>query len=143
MIKTFRGRLEDGGLETIKLSTKQGLVGYKINKFDIISGDPMGAATESVVKIFTTPVTTAVASVDFTDPTLVGVATYSETDSLNYPLTQSIIFDNKTFNQDIYVTHKSASTTTTTMNYHIELEQVKLDINEATVATVKDMRGRE
>ena len=28
-----------------------------------------------------------------------------------------------------------------TMNYYIELEQVKLDLNEATVATLKDMRG--
>jgi hypothetical protein len=29
------------------------------------------------------------------------------------------------------------------MNYYIELEKVKLDLNEATVATLKDMRGRE
>jgi hypothetical protein len=29
------------------------------------------------------------------------------------------------------------------MNYYLELEQVKLDLNEATVATLKDMRGRE
>ena len=28
-------------------------------------------------------------------------------------------------------------------NYYIELEQIKLDLNEATVATLKDMRGRE
>ena len=26
-------------------------------------------------------------------------------------------------------------------NYYIELEQVKLDLNEATVATLKDMRA--
>jgi hypothetical protein len=28
-------------------------------------------------------------------------------------------------------------------NYYLELEQIKLDLNQSTVATLKDMRGRE
>ena len=53
-----------------------------------------------------------------------------------------IIFDNTTINQDMFITHFDASVGKP-VNYYIELEQVKLDLNEATVATLKDMRGRE
>ena len=45
-----------------------------------------------------------------------------------------------TFNQDIYITlrcHNAAAD----VNYYIELEQVKLDLNENTVATLKDIRN--
>ena len=45
-----------------------------------------------------------------------------------------------TFNQDIYITCYS---TDNKINYYIELEQVPLSKDEATVATLKDMRGRE
>ena len=52
------------------------------------------------------------------------------------------MFDNVTFNQDIYVTHTDTNSAIP-INYYIELEQRKIDLNEATVATLKDMRGRE
>ena len=42
-----------------------------------------------------------------------------------------------TFNQDIYITCKSSGN----MNYYMELEQIKLDLNENTVATLKDIRN--
>ena len=35
MIKSFRGQLADEEQDTIRLSTKNGLTGYKINKFQI------------------------------------------------------------------------------------------------------------
>ena len=50
------------------------------------------------------------------------------------------VFDNITFNQDIYVTAVELAGGRPT-NYHIELEQVKLDLNEQTVATLKDIRN--
>ena len=46
------------------------------------------------------------------------------------------------FNQDIYVTHKDVAVGQT-VNYYIELEQIKLDLNENTVATLKDIRNIE
>ena len=49
------------------------------------------------------------------------------------------IFDNTIVNQDIYITH-SDIVGTTPCNYYLELEQVKLDLNENTVATLKDIR---
>ncbi len=59
-----------------------------------------------------------------------------------YPEDTTVVVDNKIINQDIFITlrcHNAAAS----LNYYIELEQVKLDLNEATVATLKDMRGRE
>ena len=136
-IKTFKGNLTDGEQDTIHLTGGDADTGYKIKTFEIISSVPMAAAAEAVVKIYLVSQSTATATVDFSDDTLIGVATYSETDSLNYPLTQVIIFDNETFNQDIYVTYKSASTTTAGMNYFIELEEIKLSNSEAAVVNYK------
>ena len=44
------------------------------------------------------------------------------------------------FNQDIYIAHKDYNSGEE-INYHLELEQIRLDLNEATVATLKDMRA--
>jgi len=42
-----------------------------------------------------------------------------------------------TFNQDVYVT----AATDESINYYIEMEQVKLALDENTVATLKDIRN--
>jgi len=51
-----------------------------------------------------------------------------------------IIFDNVTFNQDIFITAIDIGAAAE-CNYYLELEQFTLDLSEATVATLKDMRG--
>ena len=143
MKKTFRGKLEDGGQATIRLSTNNGLTGYRIAKFAIMMEQPGNTAQESVVQVFTTErssVPTSSATVNFDDPTLIAAA-YQDT---NVHPTEVVIFDNVVFNQDIYITYTdNGSGTNEDINYHIELEQEKLDVNQATVATLKDMRGRE
>jgi len=52
-----------------------------------------------------------------------------------------MIFDQEIFNQDIYIGTKD--TQGNAMNYYIELEQVKLDLSQSTVATLKDIRNLE
>ena len=47
-----------------------------------------------------------------------------------------------TFNQDIYVTHED-TVGSQPCNYYIELEVVKLALDENTVATLKDIRNIE
>ncbi len=140
--KTFRGRLADGGIETIRLSTNDGLTGYRILKFQVMPNDPTDNNQESISKIFTIEPSAATDTVDFTDGTLVGVAYWKNADIGNYSIDSVVIFDNVTFNQDIYISTKGDNAAVS-MNYHIELEQVALNLNEATVATLKDMRGRE
>ena len=41
----------------------------------------------------------------------------------------------------MFFTHQNTHADAGPVNYYIELEQVKLDLSEATVATLKDMRG--
>ena len=54
-----------------------------------------------------------------------------------------VIFDNEKFNQDIFVTNVDVVGNSAPINYYIELEQIKLSLDENTVATLKDIRNIE
>tara|TARA_Y100000034_G_C6541065_1_gene233397 strand:- start:18 stop:446 length:429 start_codon:yes stop_codon:yes gene_type:complete len=140
MIKTFRGQLADGDIETIRLSTNNGLTGYKIKKFQIMPATPAGATGAFVGQIYTIEPAAATASVDFNDGTMIAASIYITATATNDNFDTSVIVDNKIFNQDIFVGMVDG-TASEACNYYIELEQVKLDLAEATVATLKDMRG--
>jgi len=68
------------------------------------------------------------------------VAYYEDSATAGQPGNIKIIFDREIFNQDIYITYRDNSNETKA-NYYLELEQVKLDLNENTVATLKDIRN--
>ena len=142
-IKTYRGMLDHGNQIKIPLATLDGSSGYRIVKFEIMTQEPYGAGSgEHIMKIYKIPQTTANAEVDFSDNTLLGAAiTNNSTSGYQYATVPSVIFDNEIFNQDIYVTHKNLHGDVAACNYYIELEQVKLDLNENTVATLKDIRN--
>ena len=139
MIKSFRGKLAHGEIDTIMLHTNNGLTGYKILKFELMAQDP-NEDLENSVKIFSVPQTTASVAVNFNDPTLLAAAMIWSNASQVYVHESNIIFDNTTINQDIHITNFDTSTAGS-INYYLELEQMKLDLSEATVATLKDMRG--
>ena len=82
--------------------------------------------------------------INLDSPLVLAVNFYSgQASAQTYSEDQTIIFDNVKFNQDIFITYYDVSTSNDDMNYHIELEKMKLNSDEATVATLKDMRGRE
>jgi len=141
-VKSFRGKIANGVIDTIVLHTNTGSTGYRITKFQIITPNPGTQDFESIVKIYKIPQTTVDGAIDFSDQTLLaaGAASGDATSNL-YTTHETIIFDNEVFNQDIYVTHSSLLSPNPDMNYYIELEQVKLDLNENTVATLKDIRN--
>jgi hypothetical protein len=143
-IKSFRGKITGSTgqeQETIHLSTNNGSTGYRIKKFQVMPEDPFTGNTEYVCKIFSISQTTFDTKVDFSDNTLLGVAAVNDTGGWGGNLPDdNVIFDNVTFNQDIYVSMKHVSGSDS-LNYYIELEQVKLDLNENTVATLKDIRN--
>jgi len=140
-VKTFRGRLADGGQDRIRLGTNNGLTGYRISKFQIMPADSANNY-EITSKIFTVEPTGAVDSdVNFENPTLLAAA-FTGLISGGYAGANTIIHDSMVFNQDIYITAQDLSASQNT-NYYLELEIVKLNLDEATVATLKDMRGRE
>ena len=105
-IKSFRGLIADNDQQVINLHTNNGATGYRIKKFQIMI-EQMGAAdAEHVVQIYSkeqssvpNPMTS-----DFSDNTLLAVAMQSaSSDARFYPEDFNVIFDNMTFNQDIYV----------------------------------------
>ena len=139
-IISFRGKIADLAQDTIVLHTNNGSIGYRVVNFKIMSSAPGVDLQESVVKIFKIPQTAVDALVDFSDNTLIAVA-YLETHGEPwYTYSDQIFFDNEIFNQDLYLTHKDVAVGTA-INYYLELEQMPLDLNENTVATLKDIRN--
>jgi len=140
-IKTFRGLIPNGAQDIIVLHTNDGSTGYIIRSFRIIGADPISNEDEGVVKIYSTSQSTFTSTIDFNDQTLLAVGVWtSRATTRSYPLNEVIIFDNMVFNQDIYITSIEQATGNA-LNYYLELEQVKLDLNENTVATLKDIRN--
>jgi hypothetical protein len=142
MIKTFRGKIADGDQDTIVLHTNDGSTGYKIVKFEALSIDSE-EDVESTLKIYSVSQSAIDASIDFSDQTLLAAMIYNDSASNAYGPPAVVIFDNMTFNQDIYITLKASTVVTPFLNYYLELEQVKLDLGENTVATLKDIRNRK
>jgi len=143
MIKTFRGILEDGGQDQIRLQTIQGKVGYRIVKFQLFPNKPGTTTVEAVVSIFKTPGKgsgTSTAEVDFTDTNLLAVAFHQDRHEATYTATESVVFDNETFNQDIYIT-LTDTIGTEKCNYYIELEVIPLTDMGAEYTTIKSLRA--
>ena len=142
-IVSFRGQLDMGVQEMIPLSTIKGLIGYKVKKFQILSASPGTGNVEMIGQIYKTNESTNVNSTpNFSDNRLLGVALYHDgaaNDTTHFMATT--IFDNEKFNQDIYINITDATGSTIRGNYYIELEQMSLDLNEQTVATLKDIRN--
>ena len=146
-IKTFRGMLVDGGQDTIHLHTNNGATGYRIKKFMILPESPGDTQQESIVQIWKVEqasVPTTGGNINFSNNVLLaaGVGYYGAVAN-NTSQTQTVFFDNEIFNQDIYITHTENSTNNLLVNYYIELEQIDLALDEATVATLKDIRNND
>ena len=147
MNKTFRGQIADRDQIRIRLSTNDGLKGYRITKF---AAFPAGATSsfsyESFVQAFTVKRSGTIPSdavPTFDDPTLLAALYYTQSSSgATNPEDSNVVFDTMIFNQDIFITH-SNSESSAAINYYLELEPIMLSKDEATVATLKDMRGRE
>ncbi|AXH79105.1 MAG: hypothetical protein [Circular genetic element sp.] len=139
-ILSYRNKIADGGQDTILLSTKKGEVGYRIKKFQAIDDEPGEVEVEMVVKVYSEPPTTVDNTVNFSDNTLLGVVLYANQGNQSVVSSETIIFDNSIFNQDIYVTAFSWEGSPG-CNYYLELEVIKLDESQAMVATLKDIRN--
>jgi hypothetical protein len=149
-IKTFRGLIADEKQDTIVLHTNNGATGYRIVRLDIMTNVPhtAGTDTEHIVMVWKVPRSTAqltdttTTQPDFSNQELLGAAiALNDVTGSGHGIFEDVIFDNEIFNQDIYVTHRDEGGSTVACNYYIELEQIKLDLNENTVATLKDIRN--
>ena len=141
VVKSFRGQLEDGGQDHIRLQTIKGKVGYRIVKFQIIGPQPGEGAMLDTVKIYKTKQTTIDNTIKFTDSNLLGMAFILQSSGITAPFDMVVIFDREIFNQDIYITHVDTAASNT-CNYYLELEVVPLTDSDAEFTTLKDIRGR-
>jgi hypothetical protein len=140
MIKTFRGILQDGGQDQIRLSTKKGKVGYRIIKFQVMGYEPGITTQESVVMAWKTEQSSVVGVVDFSDADLLATGLLMLHDSSAYQFTTDVIFDHQIVNQDIYITHKDVDTGQP-CNYYLEMEVIPLSDMGAEYTTIKSLRA--
>ncbi len=149
-MRSFRGMIPDEGQDTIHLHTRDGSMGYRIVKFEIMTNVPhtAGTDTEHIVMVWKVQradadlTSTVTSQPDFSNNQLLAVGlSLNDVTGSGHGLFDSVIFDNEIFNQDIYVTHRDEGGSTHACNYYMELEQIKLDLNENTVATLKDIRN--
>ena len=148
MNKSFRGRLahmtSTDDILRIRLSTNDGLTGYEIVKFQLFPEKPGTSTGENLVQIHSTKPTALPTEVNFNNPLILAVGFVgASTNNTQLAPIPSVVFDAVKINQDIYITHDDESGNASPVNFYLELKTVKLDLNEATVATLKDMRGRE
>jgi len=137
MIKTFRGLIAAGLQDIIVLHTNNGSIGYRIVKFQTIGPDN-NSTFENILKIYKISQTTIDVNIDFSDNTLLAATLTEGSSASGVTGFKPVIFDQEIFNQDIYITNAG----TASINYYLELEQFKLDVNENTVTTLKDIRNK-
>jgi hypothetical protein len=141
-VKTFRGLMADGAIDIINLHTNTGSTGYQIKRLEVITESPADTAPEAILKIYSVKQTAVTAKIDFSDQTLIAAAFYNQDATAANIVSRVIVFDNTITNQDIYLTYIDDNTgSATSLNYYMELEQVSLDLNENTVATLKNIRN--
>jgi hypothetical protein len=140
-IKSFRGILVDGDIDTIPLHTPDGRTGYRIVKFRLMGNEPGADNYESIVKIYTTKQSTTTPKIDFSENDMIGAGFFTGDTTQQTMKEDSIVFDNQVFNQDIYVTYNDLQGGDAKMNYYLELELIKLDLTEQTMATLQSIRS--
>tara|TARA_Y100000401_G_scaffold108682_1_gene104164 strand:+ start:475 stop:930 length:456 start_codon:yes stop_codon:yes gene_type:complete len=137
---TFRGKLADEQIQRIKLSTLNGKTGYRVKKFETMVVEPGATSQISITKIYNTSKNAPADSIiDFDDYTLIAASMLQEAATTDRFDSETIIFDNMTFNQDIFITHKDYQSGEK-INYYIELEVVNLSDVESTMLTLQSMR---
>jgi hypothetical protein len=138
---SFRGILDMGVQQKIKLSTIKGKRGYKITKFQVLSETPGNIAhVEFVAKIYAKAQTAFPATVDFSESDLLAALYYQDHTNTGTGDSVTVIFDNNVFNQDIFIYCEDAGGSTAKCNYYIELETVELTELESTQLTLKSLR---
>jgi len=138
VVKTYRGLLADGAQEKIPLGTKDGSVGYRVIRFDILSASP-SSNIEHVVQIWAKEQVSVVATIDFTHTDWLGTA-WESGGGFSRPENAHVIIDPRIINQDIFITHFEV-VASAACNYYIELEQINLDHTQTMNATLKAIRG--
>jgi len=134
-VHSFRGLLGDGGQDEINLERQNVNLAYRIVKFQVIEAAPGTLDVEIVSKIYREEQSSLVATVDFTEADLLGVAYYQAGNATEETAGSTIIFDNTLFSRNIYVSTLDAGSNAGSINYYIEIEEVP--VGAATLMQIK------
>ena len=84
-MKTFKGKLDDLEIRTIRLGTNNGLTGYKIKKFQVLSADTIGAMeSANLISVWKQDPGTAPDTIDFDSPLVLAAIDYRQHDNEGY-----------------------------------------------------------
>jgi len=140
-VHSFRGLLSDGGQDEINLERQNVNLAYRVVKLNIIAQLPgtLGGQ-ESTIMVWReeqTSISTTTATIDFSNPDLLGVAYWNASDSPQYAQSITVLFDNVLFSRNLYITHTDthSSPGNNNCNYYIELEEVP--VNASTLMQLK------
>jgi len=126
-VHSFRGLLEDGGQEKIRIQGSVGAIAWRIVKFAAFPNLPGTTDWESTLQVFReeqTSISVDTATVNFDDDQLLAAIYYPDSADLRYNAgSTTVVFDNMLFVRNIWVTHTNTGGTDS-MNYYIELEEV-------------------
>lgn len=124
-VHSFRGLLVDGGQNQISIEGSVGAIAWRITQFKIFP-QIMDTSRDSLVKIFREEQSSVNGETDFRNDELLAAALWTVSDRSGGPYSDDgVIFDNQLFVRNIFVTHVD-NIAATTMNYYIELEEVKV-----------------
>jgi len=123
---SFRGFLVDEGQDKIRIEGATGEIAWRITKFEIMVTEPGEQSSEHVVQIWREEQDTISNTVNFDNDELLGMAWLgfgATTGPTNFLVS---IFDNQLFVRNLYIGSKDASGNSKSVNYYIELEEVKV-----------------
>ena len=140
-IKTFRGALQKGAGERIRLETLDGKTGYRIKSLAGMPVDTGAGSNEATIQVYAIEQTAPTTTVTFSEQTLLGVFYFLRDQGVVAINSQSTIFEESVFNQDIFVYYEDAQTNAAGFNFYMELETVSLDDVEATAVILKNFRN--
>jgi hypothetical protein len=136
---SYRALMEQDDILRIPLSNMtQPEQGYKIRKLQIMPNDVDGSTShECAIQVFLKNPGLARVDINFSDDTLLAAAYYARSAQGSSPYvidsaTESVIFDNTVFNQDIYVTYGTGQSGQK-INFYLELEEVTMSKAEQAV----------
>jgi len=124
-IHSFRGLLTDGDQRKIRIQGPVGAIAWRITKFELLPNTPGAAEYMHVGKVYREEQSSVDGVINFEDNELLAAAYLVGSNATNTTESLSVIFDNTLFSRNIWVTSKDIDLAQS-LNYYIELEQVKV-----------------
>ena len=139
---SYKDNILKGTEHKLSLKTNNGKTGYKITKFVLLPDDVEAGSNEACVKIFNKSSASSIdTTINFSDSNLLAAAMFLRDQAVVATTSDVVIFDNKKFNQDIFVTYADGQGSATSINYYIELEAMPISDVEATSMTLQSIRN--